>query len=67
MALETNAVNFNATGFKRGDKVLCCSCFGAGVFNVVIVVIELYSGVILSGRLISDGNIFGADLGGFDE
>jgi hypothetical protein len=62
MPLQTNAVDFYAAGFEGGDEILGRGCFGAGVFDVIVVVVELYTAVVESCGLEGDGDVLGADL-----
>lgn len=59
--LDADAVDFNAPGFERLDEVQLGGGFGAGAFDVVVVVVELYGGVGGCGGLEGDGDVFGAD------
>ena len=59
--LQADAVDFDAPGFERFDEVQRGGSFGAGAFDVVVVVVELYGGVGGGGGLEGDGDVFGAD------
>jgi hypothetical protein len=65
MALETDAIYFDAASFEGGDEVLGCGRFGASILDVVVVVVKLYRAVVESGCLKGDGDVFSADLGVF--
>ncbi len=62
MGLEAYTVNFDAAGFERGDEVLGCSGFCAGVFDIVVIVVELYLAVVEGGSFEGDGDVFWSDL-----
>lgn len=61
MRLQPDAVDFDTPGFERFDEVQSSGGFGAGVFDVVVVVVELYTGVGGGCCLEGDGDVFGAD------
>ena len=64
MTLKTDAVDFDPASFETCDYGLGGSCFGAGVFDVVIVVVEFYAGVVLSCGLEGYGDVFWTNLSG---
>lgn len=61
MALETNTVDLDAARFEGGDEVCGSGGFGAGIVDVVIIVVELDVWVIKGGSLKGDGDVLGAD------
>lgn len=67
MGLETDAVDCYAALFERFDKVLRRGGFGAGVFDVVVVVVEFDCGVVFASGFKCDCEVFGADLEGREE
>jgi hypothetical protein len=62
MGLEAYTVNFDAAGFERGDEVLGSGRFGAGGFDVVVIVIEFYLAVVESCSFEGNGDVFWSDL-----
>ena len=62
MGLETDAVDFYPAGLEGGDEGLRGGGFGAGVFDVVVVIVEFYVGIVLRCDFEGDWNVFGADL-----
>lgn len=62
MGLEADAVDLDVASFEALDEVECRSCFCAGVFNVVVVVVELDVWVIEDGGFEGDGDVFGTNL-----
>ena len=62
MALEAYTVDFDATGVEGGDEVLGSGGFGAGIFDVVVIVVEFYGAVIEGGCFEGDGDVFWSNL-----
>jgi hypothetical protein len=62
MALETDAIDLDTAALKGCYNVLRCGCFCTGVFDVVIVVVQLDACIVQSSSLVSDGDIFGSNL-----
>jgi hypothetical protein len=62
MGLEAYTVNFDAAGFEGGDEVLGGGGFAAGVFDVVIIVVEFYCFVVKGGSFEGNGDVFWSDL-----
>ena len=61
MALQTDAVDLGVVGFDQFDDVLGGGCFVAGVFNAVVVVVELRGWVCGGGGSEGDGDVGFAD------
>jgi hypothetical protein len=61
MALQTDSIDLDASGFERSDEVLDSGCFGSGIFDVVVVVIKFYGWVVESSGFESDGDVFWTD------
>jgi hypothetical protein len=61
MPLQANAVDFGTSGLERLDEVERGGGFGAGVFDVVVVVVGLYGGVGGGCGLVGNGDVFRAD------
>ena len=61
MALETDAVDLGVVGFDQLDDVLGGGCFVAGVFDAVVVVVELRGWVCGGGGGEGDGDVGFAD------
>ena len=62
MGLEAYTVNFDASGFERGDEVLGSGGFGAGRFDIVVIVVEFYFAVVEGGSFEGDGDVFWSNL-----
>jgi len=62
VGLETDAVDLDVASFEALDEVECCGCFCAGVFNVVVVVVEFDVWVVEDGGFEGDGDVFGTNL-----
>ena len=61
VALQTDAVDLGVVGFDQFDDVLGGGCFVAGVFNAVVVVVELRGWVCGGGGSEGDGDVGFAD------
>ncbi len=61
MCLQADAVDLDAPGFERLDEVLGSGGFGAGIFDVVVVVVQLYGRVGGGCGLEGDGDVLRAD------
>lgn len=62
VGLETDTVNFDAAGLQRGDEGLDCCGFGAGRFDIVVVVVEFCIWVGERCGCKGDRNVFFSDL-----
>ena len=62
VALQTDAVDFDAARFEGFDEVLGGGGFGAAVFNIVVVVVEFHAGVVKRRGFEGNGDVFGSDL-----
>jgi len=61
VCLQANAINLDASGFERLDEVESGRGLGAGVFYVIVIVVELHGRVCSRGGLKGDEDVFGAD------
>jgi len=59
--LQIDAVDFDTSGLEKLDEVKRRGGFGAGVFDVIVVVVEPYGGVGGGYGPVCNGDVFGAD------
>jgi hypothetical protein len=62
MSLQSYAIYFYTSRLQTLYKVLCCRHFGAGRVNVVVIVVELDSGIIKRCGFESNWDIFWTNL-----
>ena len=61
MCLESNCIDPKSVRLYESDDFRCRSCFGTVVLEIVIVVVQLSSGVNLSGEFEREWNESFAD------